>query len=146
MKLLKNVLVLCLIFACAFSCIAYASDEISVVVDGQKVEFDVPPQIMEGRTMLPMRKTFEAFGANVEWIGEMNLVLATYKSKIVAMEIGKDNFKVTDVLEGKSEFFELDVKATIVDGRTLVPVRAIAESFGFDVAWDGETRTVTITK
>ena len=42
MKLLKNVLVLCLIFACAFSCIAYASDEISVVVDGQKVEFDVP--------------------------------------------------------------------------------------------------------
>ena len=96
--------------------------------------------------MLPMRKTFEAFGANVEWIGEMNLVLATYKSKIVAMEIGKDNFKVTDVLEGKSEFFELDVKATIVDGRTLVPVRAIAESFGFDVAWDGETRTVTITK
>ena len=146
MKLLKNVLVLCLVFACILSSVAFASDEISVVVDGKKVEFDVPPQIMEGRTMLPMRKTFEAFGANVEWIGEMNLVLATYKSKIVAMEIGKENFKVTDVLVGESEFFDLDVKATIVEGRTLVPVRAIAESFGFKVEWDGDTRTVTITK
>ncbi len=139
-------MVFCLIFACALSSVAFASDEISVVVDGQKVEFDVPPQIIEGRTMLPMRKTFEAFRANVEWIGEMNLVFATYKSKIVAMEIGKDNFKVTDVIEGKSEFFDLDVKVTIIDGRTLVPVRTVAESFGFNVEWNGDTRTVTITK
>ena len=146
MKLVRNILIFCIVFMCAFSCVAFAEDEISVIVNGEKVEFDVPPQIIEGRTMLPMRKTFEAFGANVEWIGEMNLVLATYKSKIVAMEIGKENFKVTDVIEGESKFYDLDVKATIVDGRTLVPVRAIAESFGFNVEWNGDTRTVTITK
>ena len=146
MKLFKNVLVFCLVFMCVFSTYAFAQDEISVIVNDKKVEFDVPPQIIEGRTMIPMRKTFEALGADVEWIGDMNLVLATYSSKILAMEIGKDSFKVTDVLEGKSEFYNLDVKATIVDGRTLIPVRAVAESFGFKVDWNGDTRTVTITK
>ena len=38
----------------------------------------------------------------------------------------------------------LDFPATIVDSRTLVPVRAIAESFGSTVGWDGETKTVLI--
>jgi len=40
----------------------------------------------------------------------------------------------------------LDVPAKIVGGRTLVPARAVAESFGADVQWDQATRTVTITE
>lgn len=146
MNILKKVLILCIIFVNVLGCAAFALEDISVIVDGTKVEFDVPPQIIDGRTMLPVRKTFEAFGANVEWIEEMQLVLATYKSKVVAMEIGKENFKVTDVIAGESVFHELDVPATIIDSRTLVPVRAVAECFGFSVEWDEETRTVTITK
>jgi len=41
---------------------------------------------------------------------------------------------------------ELDVPPQIVNGRTLVPARAVAESFGAKVDWDGSTRTVTITE
>ena len=39
---------------------------------------------------------------------------------------------------------ELDVPAQIVNGRTLVPVRAVSEAFGCDVSWDGDTKTVYI--
>ena len=39
---------------------------------------------------------------------------------------------------------ELDQPACIIDGRTLVPVRAIAEVFDLKVGWDGNTRTVSI--
>jgi hypothetical protein len=39
---------------------------------------------------------------------------------------------------------EIDVPAMITDDRTFVPVRAVSESFGCDVDWDGETKTVII--
>ena len=38
----------------------------------------------------------------------------------------------------------LDVAATEIGGRTLVPVRAISESMGVDVNWDAATRTVKL--
>lgn len=38
------------------------------------------------------------------------------------------------------------VVPTIIDGRTLVPLRFIAEAFGAEVGWNGETRTVSILK
>ncbi|MBQ7661317.1 MAG: copper amine oxidase N-terminal domain-containing protein, partial [Clostridia bacterium] len=33
-----------------------------------------------------------------------------------------------------------------VSGRTRLPVRFIAESFGAEVGWDGATSTATLTK
>ena len=39
----------------------------------------------------------------------------------------------------------LDVEARIVDSRTLLPLRAVAEAVGADVDWDGDTRQVTLT-
>ena len=43
------------------------------------------------------------------------------------------------------EKITLDVPPQVVNDRTLVPARAVAESFGADVKWDGSTRTVIIT-
>jgi len=39
----------------------------------------------------------------------------------------------------------LDVPAQLIGGRTLVPTRAVAESFGAEVGWEREASTVTIT-
>ena len=55
------------------------------------------------------------------------------------------------VTEGKKalvkngEVIELDVAPQIIGSRTLVPVRAVAESFDCKVEWEAETKTVIIT-
>ena len=44
------------------------------------------------------------------------------------------------------EPLETDVNPMIVEGRTMLPVRAVFEAIGANVSWDGDTRTVTAQK
>ena len=144
---MKRIFALFLVLVSMVSCmvVAGAEDDITVTVNGSVVEFDVPPQIIKGRTMVPMRKVFEALGARIEWIAEMQLVIATYKTTVISMRINADNFTVTDVLNGENATKNLDVPAQIIDGRTLIPLRAVSEALGKTVEWDGSTRTAIIT-
>lgn len=114
------------------------ADDITVMLDNNKLEFDVPPQIINDRTFVPLRKIFEAMGAEVEWDGDARKVTATKADTVVEMTIDNNVIKVN------SEEVTLDVPPQIVEDRTLVPARAVAESFGATVGWDGDTRTVTI--
>lgn len=138
-KLIFIVLILALTIICS------AAYDISVLIDGYPVEFDVPPQIINDRTMVPVRKTFEMLGAEVEWVDELKLVLATYKTFIIAMPIGEYSFNITNVVTGETNTVQLDVPPQIVDSRTLVPLRAISEALGKKVDYAEKTRTVYIT-
>lgn len=122
-----------------------AEDDITVLINGVKAQFDVPPQIINSRTMVPMRMVFEMLGAKVEWVPEMQLALATYKTSIIAMRINEYSFSVTDVVTNAAKSIPLDVPAQIVNDRTLIPLRAVAEALGKNVEWQGETRTAIIT-
>lgn len=136
-------LALVLLLLCAV--FAGAEENITVRINGTAIDFDVPPQIIRDRTMVPMRGIFESLGAKVEWNAEMRMVLATYCTSVIAMCIDAENFSVTDVLTGETKSFALDVPAQIVQDRTLIPLRAVSEALGKTVDWDGETRTVSIT-
>ena len=111
-----------------------------IITNGEAKALDVPAQIIESRTMVPLRAIFEALGASVEWDDATKTVTSVKGETTVKLTIGQASINVNG--EDKA----LDVPAQIVDSRTLVPVRAIAESFGCDVAWDDATKTVTITK
>ena len=115
-----------------------AADEIEILVDGNKVETDVPPVIIDDRTMVPFRAIFEALDATVEWVPETRTAKGVRGD--IAVEIQIDN-KVMKINEAD---FTLDVPAQIIDDRTMVPVRAISESFNADVSWVPETRTVIV--
>ena len=117
---------------------AAAAGDIGVLLNGAYVEFDVPPQIIDGRTMVPMRAIFEALGAGIDWDGDTLTVTAKRGGALVVMQIGNPAMSVN------GEYIELDVAPQLVGGRTLVPVRAVAESFDARVDWDGDTRTVII--
>ena len=127
-----------------------ANDDISVTLNGTKIDFDVKPQIVDGRTVVPLRKIFEEIGALVKWDGETQTVSARKKSKTITMTIGSTNMQIdkgdTDD-EGNAviENVSLDVPAQVIDDRTLVPARAISEAFGLNVDWDDDTNTVIIT-
>ena len=119
--------------------VADVPDTISVVLNGNPVVFDVPPQIIDNRTMVPLRAIFEAMGANVDWNGDTQTVTAARGGTTVVMQVGNN------VITVNGNAITLDVPPMIVDNRTLVPVRAVAESFGADVEWRPTTQTVFIT-
>lgn len=117
---------------------APVSSEISVKLNGSALSFDVAPQIINDRTMVPMRKIFESMGATVDWNQDTKTVTSVKGDKTISMTIDSAEMTVNGAAVA------LDSAPTIVDDRTLVPVRAIAEAFGSTVDWDGATKTVTI--
>lgn len=109
-----------------------------ITTNGVDATLDVPAQIIGERTMVPLRAIFEALGASVEWDDATKTVTSVKGETTVKLTIGDNS------IYKNGEAKALDVPAQIVDNRTLVPVRAIAESFDAQVGWDGPTQTVTI--
>lgn len=143
---MKKILLVGLLLALLCSAVSVsAAQEVTVLLNGEKLEFDVPPQIIDDRTLVPLRAIFEAFGASVEWIEADQMILASYDSKLLSMVIGKQEFVLTDVATGEKAIVQLDVPAQIVNDRTLVPLRAIAESLSAEVNWNEADQTVSIT-
>jgi len=119
---------------------ALAQSDIKVTLDGVELTFEVPPQTIGGRTMVPMRAIFEALGADVKWEGSTQTITGTKDGRVVVMQL--DNTTMT--INGRA--VTLDVPPQVVRGRTLVPVRAISEGLDLKVNWDSGTRTVVITQ
>lgn len=131
-------LALCL--ACGmFSVVLAENGEISVFLDGEKLNFDVPPQMINDRTMVPMRKIFEAMGAVVVWDDSTETVTATKNAKKVNLTVGSNT-----VYKNGSPI-HTDVPAQLIDGRTLVPIRVVSEALECNVDWVEQTNTVNIT-
>ena len=118
---------------------ADAEPTITVTYDGSPIEFDQPPVIENGRTLVPLRAIFETLGATVEWDGETRSIAARKGSTIIRLTVDSTKAKVNGEQVG------LDVPAKIINDRTLVPVRFIADCFGVNVDWDQEALTVILT-
>lgn len=120
---------------------ANENQAVTVFVNDNLLEFDVLPIIIDDRTLVPMRAIFEALGCKVEWDEPNQKVFATTEENdIVTLFIGNnDLYKNYEVIN------QMDVPAQIMDGRTLVPLRAISEALDCDVVWVAETYEVIIT-
>ncbi|MCL6479962.1 MAG: hypothetical protein K6T65_16465 [Peptococcaceae bacterium] len=101
-----------------------------VVLDGQFLKFDTPPVIESGTTLVPLRQIFESLGASVSWDAATKKIVAGKDSAVITLSIGSVEAFVND------KKITLNVPPKIVDGRTLVPLRFISESFGAQVDWD----------
>ncbi len=125
----------------ATSVTAFAAEGIQVTVNGEAVSFEAQqPLIKDDRTLVPLRGIFEAMDATVTWEQENQTITSVKGEDTVVMRIGSKE------MTRNGEAKELDVAPELIDGSTMVPVRAIAESFGSDVAWDEESKTVVITE
>ncbi|MDI6861177.1 MAG: stalk domain-containing protein [Caldisericia bacterium] len=109
-------------------------------INGIQKEIDAPPFIKDGRTLVPIRFIAEAFGAEVQWDSSTKTVRIYLSSKNIKIILQINN-KISYVNDQK---IILDVPPLIKDGRTFVPIRFIAESFGAEVSWDGNEKKITI--
>jgi len=117
----------------------YAQD-IDVKVDGNSLQFaDQKPVIQEGRTLVPLRSVFEAIGASVDWNAETRTITAKKRFDVVSLEIDS-----ADLYKNGTKVTEMTVPAQILNGRTMVPARYVAEAFDATVKWDGEAQLVTV--
>ena len=130
---------LSIILVLSFNVAGLANSKITVKLDGETLNFDVQPQLIGGRTMVPLRVIFESLGAVVEWDNETSTVTAYNEFYLVKATIGSNTMLVNGIEK------QIDIPPMIVDARTLVPVRFVAEAFNCDVQWDGNTQTVFIT-
>ncbi len=115
-----------------------ANADISVYVDNQKVVFDVPPMLIGGRTMVPLRAIFDALGATTTWDAASSTVTSYNEAYLVKATIGQTTMYVNN------EPVTIDIAPMIVESRTLVPARFVAEAFGCEVSWDANTTSVYI--
>lgn len=111
---------------------------ISVSLNDNQLDFDVPPMTENNRVFVPMRKIFETLGATVDWNGDTQSATAVKDDNLIIIQI--DN----PIMQKNNETIELDAPPRVVDGRTLVPIRAIAEGLGADVQWIEQTQSVVI--
>ena len=130
-------------------CTALAKD-VNIVIDGEELNLDVAPQIIDGRVMVPIRGVLENLGALVKWDDETQTVSARKSSKTVSLEIGSndvtlDKGETNDDGSAKTETIQTDVAAQLVSDRTLVPLRVISEAMGYSVDWNDETYTASIS-
>lgn len=105
----------------------------TMFVNGKAYEKDAAPVIMNDRTLVPIRFVTESLGGKVAWNAETKEVTLTIDGKEIKMTIGK-------TLE------KYGVAPVIINDRTFVPVRFVADELGATTAWDAASKTVTITK
>ncbi|MCH5186164.1 MAG: hypothetical protein J1F64_08580 [Oscillospiraceae bacterium] len=115
-----------------------------MTVNGTEKEIDpgmgTSPVIVNDRTLLPVRAVIEEVGGTVGWNAEAKEVTLTYGEDEIRLVIDSNTAYLNDEVQ------TLDTAPTIINDRTMLPIRFIAESFDFDVDWDGATQTVIITK
>ena len=98
-----------------------------------------PPMLYQNRTLVPMRVIFENLGATVDWDGNTKTITAKKGNIEIIIKPGEGSA----IINGKTE--SLDVPALIYNDRTFVPLRFVSQALGYNVEWNEQTRTVSIT-
>lgn len=110
----------------------------NVLIGKGKAKFDTPPVIKQGRTLIPVRAISEAMGANVDWNAEEKIVTITKGDKVIVFNLTENKVYVDEAE------ITVDVQAEVMNNRTMVPLRFIAEQLGLNVEYHEEIQTIVI--
>lgn len=118
-----------------------------MTVGGLTVAIDasgkVAPIIQNSRTLLPIRALIETLGGTVGWDPVARKATIALKGTTLQLWIGK----ATATVDGRSvpiDAADKRVVPVITAGRTLLPLRFVAESLGLDIVWDAALRSITL--
>lgn len=98
--------------------------------------------IVEGRTLVPVRGVFEYMGYDVQWDNDTKTATLTNgkKETVITFTNGNDTFTVNNTI------ITPEVPQQIIDGKFMLPLRAIGEAVNAKVGWNNDTKTATINE
>ncbi|MBQ1472865.1 MAG: copper amine oxidase N-terminal domain-containing protein [Lachnospiraceae bacterium] len=125
-----------------FTIPTFAATNPDVTVNGKFVNWTDARPYIDGnnRTMVPLRASMEACGLDVSWDGIKREAMVTDGYTVVKVPIDKRVISIN----GKNK--NIDTNAVIKKGRTYLPIRAVAEAFGFNVCWYSKDKLVSLIK
>lgn len=137
-RILSALLVIVMLFSVMVFPVSASSKEITVYLDAVKIAFDVKPQIINGRTMVPIRAIFEKMGASVDWDANTRTAICKKGNKVVTMTVDSRDMYID------GQVTKMDVSPVVIGGRTLAPARYVAEAFDANVQWSAKNQMVVI--
>lgn len=111
-----------------------------MTVNNENIALDSAPQIINGRTLVPVRAVIENMGGSAQWNSSTQTATINYNNDVIKLTVGSTNA----YFNGEENI--IDTAPAIINGRTMLPIRFIAESFGFDTLWENDSQTVVIKK
>ncbi len=135
---LKRTFFLLFLFSFFFVFYSHANMPIDIEVNSKKIYSDTMPHIESGTVYAPIRFVSEALNLNCSW--DIDLRCAYIEDGKISLRIFPDNNTV--YVNGKKKIVKTDIK----EGRIMVPIRFISESFSSSVNWDETYYRVIIEK
>jgi len=114
--------------------------EISLIIEGEEIQPEVPPLVQKGRTLVPVRVIAEGLGADVQWDQATTTATIERDSNKVVLRLGQKKA----VLNGKE--VTLDTEPIIHNQRMLLPLRFVGEALGAHVGWEAGERAVLVNR
>lgn len=137
-RIVSMILVVLVLFS--MTTVYAATDDIKIIVNGEKIAMDAKPFIRNGRTFVPIRFVSEALDGEVDWDSVTKKIVIKKAGKEINIWIGLIKSVIGSIVKN-----DMDEAPILKDGRTFVPLRFVAENLDCTVDWNGSTRTVTIT-
>ncbi|MFJ5623504.1 stalk domain-containing protein [Peribacillus loiseleuriae] len=122
-----------------FTQINASAATITVFVNGAKQIYDQPPVTQNGRILVPIRGISERLGATVDWDLRAQTITIKNPGTTIFLKIGSK----TPIVNGTKT--QIDVPAQLINGRTMVPLRFVAEALKAGVAFDSQSKLISVT-
>lgn len=116
-------------------------------IDKEYKKLEVAPKIVNGRTMVPLRFIAEGFEAVVSFEPKTQKIKISLRDIQITLQIDQP-FALVERKKGEeyeSQLISLDTPPYIQNGRTMVPLRFIAEGFGATTEWGAFEEKITIS-
>ena len=113
----------------------------------QKVEMEVAPQVMNNRTMMPIRYVADALGAKVNYDSATRTAIFSKDAMVVSMTLD------TNIMYVNGSPVVMDAAPVVQNSRALVSLVNVAQAFGLnsvsapavgDIVYDSAAKTVTL--
>ena len=112
-----------------------------VLVNNRTLKTEFSPYIKQGRTFVPIREITENLGADVKWNNRDKSIKISLNGDVIDMKINSSNVRVNGkkISLDNAQAPQLALYSSPrKETKTMVPLRFISETFGYDVDWNND--------
>ena len=116
-----------------------------IIIDGKTVSFNVAPRLINDNVYVEMRSLFEYLGYTVTYDAGTKATHMKKGAQEFILENGVDSKEIISVMDGVRKPIKLSYPIYLISDHTMFAIRMIGSLLGYDVAWDQNSYTDTLT-